>query len=467
MKLVVHFAIVVFVLLSVSVDVQSQNFAQRSIAYFNVDGGSQHGIAAADFDNDGLKDIVMASANPNVFWCKNLGGNNFGPKITLFDDEIFGNCVRPIDIDNDGNMDIAAGCSFSNVVITIMGNGDGTFQPAMVLEAGLHPLDDLVIHDVDQDGLQDIVYSVYSSVDDEGFIYWSQNNGNGTFRSRRILADDIFEVNNIRFADLDGDTLNDLVLRTFWDNRMIWCRNMGEGNFSTPIDIRPARPSASGQMLVCDDMDNDGDIDVVTFDTLGSLSCFENDGAGEFLLTKIPFDNFSWGMVGHDFDYDGDIDLFGGNGGRRGATYMTNNGDGTFTEHPLTITDIGQIVDIWIDDMDGDGAADVLTASSLYNGYWLFINGEEGPSLVSSVDETYSIKIRPNPASEDLWIAASSSVIGSLEFWDYNGRLVYRQEEDRAREVRVTLNSFATGLYALVVRDEKGGLLSTHEVLVK
>jgi len=214
----------------------AQSLENGILIYNNTDEGVQNSIAAADFDNDGLKDVLMGGSSPNVFWVKNLGNNQFGPKITVFDDEIFGEAAKPIDFNKDGNMDIAAACSFSNVVVLIQGNGDGTFQDAVFLETDLEPLSDLKIFDIDVDGFDDISYSTYSSTDKIGKVYWNRNNGSGGFLSRQVIAPEALEVNNIEFADLDGDELPDLISKSKWDDKFEWFKNMDNGSFSNAIE---------------------------------------------------------------------------------------------------------------------------------------------------------------------------------------------------------------------------------------
>lgn len=262
----------------------AQTFDKEILVYFNTDGGTENSIAAADFDNDGLKDVLMAGSSPNVFWVKNLGNNKFGPKITLFDDEIFGERAKPIDINNDGNMDVAAACSFSNVIIMILGNGNGTFQEAVVIESGLEPLEDLLIFDIDLDGFDDITFSTYSASDKIGRVYWMKNNSNGGFFSRKIIAPNALSTNNIVFADLDNDQLPDLVSKSLWNDKFTWFKNLGNGNFSQEIEVRAPLVSYGSRPLFALDIDYDNDIDLLSYDN-ENISLYTNDGSGKFELS--------------------------------------------------------------------------------------------------------------------------------------------------------------------------------------
>ena len=101
--------------------------------------------------------------------------------------------------------------------------------------------------------------------------------------------------------------------------------------------------SLSGGVIV-DDVDNDGDLDIVvsTWDPRGQVRLFRNEGDGTFtdrtrqagLLGLYGGLN----MVQTDYDNDGWVDLFVlrgawlGRNGRHPNSLLHNNGDGTFTD---------------------------------------------------------------------------------------------------------------------------------------
>lgn len=444
--------------------VNGQTLEDGILIYFNEDDGVQNSIAAADFDNDGLKDVLMASSDPNVFWVRNLGDNQFGPKIPIFDEEIFGERVKPIDINKDGNMDIAAACSFSNVVVTIIGNGDGTFQDAIFLEEELEPLSDLKIFDVNMDGFDDIVYSTFDITDDIGRIYWNQNDGTGGFLSRVILDPQAFDVLNIEFADLDNDGLPDLISRADHDNKLAWFKNLGDGQFSDEIEVRPAVTSFGSRPLAVADMDSDGDVDLLTYEN-SNITLYSNDGDGAFTESSIELSSFTWGISARDYDRDGDVDIFCGSGGDKLAVLLESNGDGTFQDEQILATDIGQIIDIWEADMDNDGVRDVLTASALYDGFMLFTNTYNGPLSIPILKDKVEVTLFPNPTSDHVTITTEDAVIAEVEIIDISGRTVLLQKENNVREVKLSLNTMIPGYYGFIIRNDAGKVLSKQKLV--
>lgn len=79
------------------------------------------------------------------------------------------------------------------------------------------------------------------------------------------------------------------------------------------------------------DYDNDGDLDALLVQSVGSTKLFANDGGGNFTATNaISFEGYGMGAATADIDNDGDTDVlitaFDGN------ALFVNNGNGTFTE---------------------------------------------------------------------------------------------------------------------------------------
>ncbi len=442
----------------------SQSFTE-SLIYNNQEGGVQRSIATADFDGDGLQDVLMAGSSPNVFWVKNLGNNQFGVKQTIFDDEIFGERAKPIDINNDGLMDIAAACSFSNVIVTILSNGDGTFENAVVLENQLEPLTDLKIFDIDNDGFDDISYSTYSSSNQVGKIYWNKNDGNGGFLSRAVIAPNSLETFNIEFADIDGDDLFDLISLSHWDDKFVWFKNMDNGNFSSEIEVRPLGESLGERALYTEDMDADGDIDLLTY-VSPDIVIYNNDGSGNFTTSTISISSFSWGLIARDFDQDGHMDIFSGAGDTDEAIVIYGEGNGSYQMEEKLAQNIGNIIDLWITDMDDDGVQDVLTASALHDGFSLFTNNYNGPLSIDRTEQKIEVNIYPNPTSSEITInSLDLNEVRTIEIINTDGHRVLAQSTNTTDAIVLSLKKLPKGYYAVILKDWHGNIVSKKKVI--
>lgn len=92
---------------------------------------------------------------------------------------------------------------------------------------------------------------------------------------------------------------------------------------------------------------------------------------------------------------------------------------------------------------------------NLYSASWL-------KSLLTSDKETFkgpSLELFPNPASEYLSVRFEETQKGSIEIFDANGKLVVAQSLEGS-EAKVAVSELAVGTHLLVVKDQKGKMLT-------
>ena len=282
-------------------------------------------------------------------------------------------------------------------------NGDGSSWTDTDIEPGYGSpnFSSAYVADVDNDGDNDIVvsnrgYGSSGTWDKSGGVGWYENDGEAdpSF-SRNNIIDYAYGANNVVVADLTGDGKLDIV--STWQG---YPNNAGSGNLKkavyrhindgnanpsfTTLAIRSGMPNLTSVFAA--DMDGDGDVDVVTSQQVNpsSLSLFKNNGLGVFTYSNIPTNagasNFRSVYAG-DINGDGHMDFVVGqyysSSGSKVIELFENDGNSNPTWTYSTIaTSTNFNMKLFIEDIDGDGDADVLSADYTEPVSW----HENGPS---------------------------------------------------------------------------------------
>lgn len=239
--------------------------------------------------------------------------------------------VSPVlvyDLNNDGLSEVVlAGCN-----LMYWNRGDGKLEEAPFLTEVIMPLQEAaILADFNGDGAVDFVSS---GLKEKKLRIWP-GNAEGTFEQPSTVAFDaeFLHPHVMTAGDIDGDGDLDLYvgqwknvyekgsMPTPYYNAMdghpdFLLINDGSGKFTdategTPVGAKRNHRTFSASFA---DMDEDGDLDLLTVADFSGLDVFQNDGAGKFTdVTEAWIDErHSFGMshVLDDFDGDGLQDLY-------------------------------------------------------------------------------------------------------------------------------------------------------------
>lgn len=345
--------------LSTWVNDGSQNFAQQNLA-FKFD--SPRGFDMKDIDGDGDKDVAAASNDGDfIAWFENKGGDIFQEHelITNYEEPY---AVKIVDLDEDGDNDIIAASNDDDRITWFKNDGSNNFTTIHISTAINGPRD-FWVEDFDTDGDLDIAVIGYATPFSSGNTgaWWYKNDGSENFTMLEI-SDNIEGGRSMRAGDINGDTLIDLVISSYYyGDEMFIAVNNGNG-FNT---ISVATIKCEDFELVDFDNDNDLDILAVDFDE-DSLYFYENEGAYQFERHTLGYKYRLYSIDPVDYDHDGDIDIVYGtgySGSTNGSIYEVglyrNNGSGVLTAE-LWEDNLGTIKPINVYDYEDDGDYDVV-----------------------------------------------------------------------------------------------------------
>ncbi|MCB9187162.1 MAG: T9SS type A sorting domain-containing protein [Flavobacteriales bacterium] len=175
-------------------------------------GDGPNAVAVADFNEDQHKDGVAANyLEGSVSIFIGNGDGTFQPQLVIGGFNGSAEDVKVGDFNNDQHDDILVCLRGTGDNLTfIPGNGDGTFGTAVTYALGLNPsLDrEIELADVDGDNLMDVMYSVQQ----DSAVYALKSMGNGTFNVLDTLTDIPNKIYDITMGDINGDTHADIAI---------------------------------------------------------------------------------------------------------------------------------------------------------------------------------------------------------------------------------------------------------------
>lgn len=226
---------------------------------------------AADFNRDGRTDVASlqpAQGNNHLCFFAGPGDGTLGaPSVSQLMPVGTYLSVATADLNGDAKLDLVIdcegfpACDGAAKVMVVLGNGDGTFQPAIAsaqLGGGVHF--SLAVDDFNGDGKVDVaVPNAIALGTGDGHL--------GTFASLGV------DARVIVAADFDGDGKVDLATVEPMSQTLRILKGKGDGTFEAPMTI--ATPGL-GVCLIVADLNGDGLPDLVTADDNNTVTVFLN-----------------------------------------------------------------------------------------------------------------------------------------------------------------------------------------------
>lgn len=363
-----------------------------------------------DLNGDGQYDLVYGTAEgPLQYYVNNGTAQNpsWQQNTAIFGGVLdAGGASNPVfyDFDGDGDYDLISGSQMGD--IKYYRNTGTAYAPAWQADNSFFASIDhsiysaVTVGDVDADGLPDVIVG-----DLNGGLFFHHNTGTGLIEQTGVLpAVSVGGWSCPRLLDMDFDGDLDLVVGNEAGN-LFYYQNNGtpasplweliNGFFGT-IDV------GSDCVPAFADVDEDGDLDMVTGNLFGEVQCFLRERQlwveNTIIFNGIETDqNATPALV--DLDHDGDFDLVLGDYDGTFKFYRNLKYSGAVLNPPQNPSFVvnGEVTVMWEEPLTGSTSPfehykvyrDGVFCGSTTENIWVFLDLEPGVSYIVSITTQY------------------------------------------------------------------------------
>jgi hypothetical protein len=411
-------------------------------------------LVTADFNNDGRADLAVlnkGSDDLSVFLNDGHGGfteqteTDSAGRMSRISAGNLSTGLSVGDINADGQLDLLIGNEQGDV-LTILGNGDGTFRPYQRIDRRVG----LAITGLDSD--EGPEFAVFDQSQDR--ITYQSNESGLTFEQGR--EDGLLAPNAVEFADLNSDGIDDLIVSNGGGNEVFVYLGLHDDQFDSGHHFFVGTDPES---ITISDLNGDGILDLVVANQ-GSNDVsllFGQSQGDDWTLIAGPRLRAGSGPVATavaDLNDDGLVDILVANHDSNDVYLLTGLGRGFFNDKTPVVSRTGDCpVQLFVGHFDDQSGLDVVTLNAGSNDLTIFLSSGEVRTL--STGESTAVSALSGDLDQDglsdLIVVTSD---GQFTLWlgGSNG----------PREAHVQAPRKLTNVSELVLGKVRGGIVEVY-----
>lgn len=284
------------------------------------------------------------------------------------------------DINNDGNKDIiSAALDVGTIAWWENIPGDSITWQKYIVDSDFPDAIYCSAADVDGDSMTDILGAAYNS---NVIAWWHNEGGNPIQWTKQTIEGDFIDAHEIMAYDIDQDNDLDILGVSAGLNMIAWFEN--DGNYPVQWTKHVVDSSFAGARSVdAGDLDDDGDVDLAGAALLSNeVTWWRNDGGSPIEWTEFTINsNFTYSHKVHiaDIDLDDDLDILG-TAYSSGISWWRNDGGDTIVWEKQNVSGIYSAVISYAIDINQDNDIDIIN-SCQGTGRVVLFNNEGNNSL--------------------------------------------------------------------------------------